>query len=362
MSTEINNTHYSDYLKISDLINLQIPKSKLAGNEAHDETLFIIVHQVYELWFKQIIHELKDVLKTFSQKTIDDSDMLRACSRLSRICEIQKLLLQQIGVIETMTPMDFLDFRDYLVPASGFQSHQFRMIENMLGLKDADRITYNNQPYKSALDPKAVNTVQKTEDSASLFSLLEKWLERTPFIESKEFSFWNEYKAAVESMQEIEVNKINSASNLNQETKKSYLERIEISRRSFQSLFNENEFDKMRSEGFWLMSHQALKAALFIFLYRDEPLLQQPFQFITLLQEVDENFTSWRYRHAMMVYRMLGRKMGTGGSSGHKYLMAAADKHKVFSDFFNLATFFIPKSLLPDLPESIQKKLRFSQI
>lgn len=360
MNKDMHNTHYSEYLKVKELTNLQHPRSKEYGVEAHDETLFIITHQVYELWFKQIIHELGDVVKTFNKNQIDESDMLKACSRLKRITEIQKLLLQQIDVIETMTPMDFLDFRDYLIPASGFQSHQFRMIENLLGLKDDDRITYNNQPYKNALDPKVIESVKQTETHPTMSGLLEKWLERTPFIESKGFSFWQEYKLAVEQMQKGEELKVKTAE-MSDAVRKSYMERIDLTRRTFQSLFNETEFEKMKADGVWKMSHQAIKAALFIFLYRDEPILQQPFQFITYLQQVDENFTSWRYRHAMMVHRMLGLKMGTGGSSGHKYLMSAADKHKVFSDFVNLATFFIPKSLLPTLPETIQKKLRFSQ-
>ncbi|MBY0384308.1 tryptophan 2,3-dioxygenase, partial [bacterium] len=97
----------------------------------------------------------------------------------------------------------------------------------------------------------------------------------------------------------------------------------------------------------------------FVQLYRDEPLLQSPFHLITCLQDIDENFTQWRQRHAQMAHRMLGAKMGTGGSSGHKYLAAAADKHKVFTDLFNLSTFLIPKSQLPELPQDLKKKLGF---
>lgn len=127
--------HYAQYLRIAELVNLQHPKSTEYGKPAHDELLFIIVHQVYELWFKQILSEIDSVLELFSSSNIHERDMLKMVSRLQRVIEIQKLLLQQVDVLETMTPMDFLEFRDYLVPASGFQSFQFRLVENKLGLK-----------------------------------------------------------------------------------------------------------------------------------------------------------------------------------------------------------------------------------
>jgi tryptophan 2,3-dioxygenase len=91
-------------------------KSDEYKNPAHDEMLFIIVHQVYELWFKQIMHELDSVIKMFREETIDEKNIGVAVSRILRITEIQKLLIEQLRVLETMTPLDFLDFRDYLFP------------------------------------------------------------------------------------------------------------------------------------------------------------------------------------------------------------------------------------------------------
>ena len=96
---------------------------------------FIIIHQAYELWFKQIIHELKSVKDTIKDEKIDEKEIIKVVKRTDRIKEILNLLVKQIDVLETMTSIDFLDFRDYLSPASGFQSHQFRKIEVMLGLK-----------------------------------------------------------------------------------------------------------------------------------------------------------------------------------------------------------------------------------
>ena len=111
------------------------------------------------------------------------------------------------------------------------------------------------------------------------------------------------------------------------------------------------------------LSHNATKAALLIFLYRDEPILHSPFNFLSKLMDLDELFTTWRHRHALMVRRMIGSKIGTGGSSGHAYLKASADRHKVFSDLADLSTFFIQRSSLPYLPKHIKNNLgyRFEQ-
>ena len=90
--------------------------------------------------------------------------------------------------------------------------------------------------------------------------------------------------------------------------------------------------------------------------------LHLPYRLLTLLMDVDEHFTTWRYRHALMVHRMIGTKIGTGGSSGHDYLRQTAERHKVFSDLFNLSTFFIPRSRLPELPEAVRQKLGFHYV
>jgi tryptophan 2,3-dioxygenase len=119
---------YNKYLRVQDLINLQ---ECLSSPAHHDELLFITVHQAYELWFKQILHEL-DAAISFLEE-----DRLPAATRaVKRVVEIEKLLLNQIHILETMTPISFLAFRDQLNPASGFQSMQFREIEFSSGLKD----------------------------------------------------------------------------------------------------------------------------------------------------------------------------------------------------------------------------------
>ena len=348
---------YTDYLKVDTITNLQSRRSEEFGKPVHDEMLFIIIHQTYELWFKQILFELDSAIEIFTQDKVEERAMLTINSRLNRIIEIQKVLINQVDILDTMTPMDFLEFRDYLYPASGFQSVQFRLVENKLGLEQ--RLTYNNHNYKESLNTKDKSRASETENTPSLFTLLEKWLERTPFLSNETFSFWKDYRAAVEKR--IESSRTNlKNSTFDDETKQKHLKGISMMEEGFRSVFNEAAYEKMQKEGSWRLSHKALRAALFIYLYRDEPILQSPFNMMQNLQTIDENFTQWRYRHALMVHRMIGIKMGTGGSSGHKYLKAAGDKHKIFQDLNNLATFFIPKSSLPKLPEDILKKLGFN--
>ena len=126
--------YYGDYLQLDRLLSCQNLESDRVGRHAHDEMIFITVHQTYELWFKQILYELDAVQAAFSRPVLDDRAMTPVIGSLERIREIVRLLVRQIDVLETMTPLDFLDFRDLLHPASGFQSWQFRLIEMRLGL------------------------------------------------------------------------------------------------------------------------------------------------------------------------------------------------------------------------------------
>ena len=351
-------THYSDYLKVPELTQLQFPRSEKFGQTAHDEMLFIITHQAYELWFKQILFELDSIINLLNRERVEDRNMLTINSRLKRIMEIQNLLILQINVLETMTPMDFLEFRDYLYPASGFQSGQFRLIENKMGLSQKQRLTYNNQDYKKSLTPEDQQQNQLSENQPSLFELFEKWLERTPFLSQGDFDFWKEYyKAVQKQMTETEQNIENSDNDV--KIKEQLTKSMKSTQKSFQSIFDEKLYNEMKQQGHWRLSHKALRSALFIYLYRHEPILQFPFQFMENLQSLDEGFTQWRNRHAQMVHRMIGVKMGTGGSVGHKYLKASSDRHKVFDDLNNLASFFISKTQLPILPEEVLNKLRF---
>ena len=139
MTRPEDSLYYPAYLQLDRLLDCQHLESARQGSAAHDEMLFIITHQAYELWFKQILWELDAVMALFDVAAVEERAVGRAVAHLSRISEIQHVLIRQIDVLETMTPLDFLDFRDYLIPASGFQSVQFRLIENRLGMRPRER-------------------------------------------------------------------------------------------------------------------------------------------------------------------------------------------------------------------------------
>ncbi len=350
---------YDNYLQLQQLLTAQTMRSEQIGTPAHDEMLFIIVHQVYELWFKEIIHDLKSIVKMFNEDTIDERNIGVAVSRLKRVTEIQKLLIEQIRVMETMTPLDFLDFRNYLFPASGFQSFQFRVIEVILGLPAEQRITYNKAPYSIVFDEAEKKELEDLEAHGNMLKAVEQWLERTPFLEFKGFNFIEKYKQAVTNMIENEKRAIMENTILSDHNKEMRLKMMGDSSTYFQNIFDESKHNELVKSGKLKFSYKATKAALLINLYRDEPILHLPFQLLQKLMDVDEYMTTWRYRHAQMVLRMLGKKVGTGGSSGHAYLNETARSHHIYTDLHNISTLMIPRSELPDLPKEVHRELGF---
>lgn len=340
--TNADSLSYGDYLHLDQLLSLQQMKSEELKAPAHDEMLFIVIHQAYELWFKQIIYELDSVTRVFSSGAINDNsgDMGVVVHRLKRIVEILRLLVDQVTVLETMTPIDFLDFRDMLVPASGFQSYQFRYIEALLGLKMENR--HAKHYYRSQLEETQIDHLKKLENQDTLLDLVENWLSRFPFFGEEYWKdyqprqagngFWEDYRAAyADSLSEMEGK---TAKML--EFKQEFLESTPGSKTTAVN-----------------------KATLFIMLYRDYPLLQQPFLLIDTLLEIDQLLASWRHRHMTMVRRMIGMRMGTGGTSGKGYLRGAANHNYIFNRFAGLATFLIERRKQPVLPKYLKAQLSY---
>jgi tryptophan 2,3-dioxygenase len=350
--------YYADYLQLERLLGSQQMQSALHGRPAHDEMLFILVHQAYELWFKQILWELDAVLATFRSASVPEEALGQAVLRLGRILEIQRVLLQQVDVLETMTPLDFLDFRDELFPASGFQSVQFRLIENKLGMRRGDRLQINDAPYTSRFTQEDVGRVEASEKEPSLFDLIQGWLERTPFLNFGAFDFWREYRGAVDAMLAADRASIRANPTLTDAEKTTQLSGVDATAGRFADLFEQNAGEPAPGPGRHL-SRRALQAALLINLYRDEPILHLPFRLLAVLADIERNFTTWRQRHAQMAMRMIGTRIGTGGSSGHEYLDRAAERHRVFADLSALASFYIPRSALPALPPDVRSRMGF---
>jgi tryptophan 2,3-dioxygenase len=326
--------YYSEYLQLDKILNAQELESDKHQKHAHDEMLFVVIHQAYELWFKQLLFEADSVIGIFSQDSINDNspDLQIAVHRLKRMGTILKVLVQQIDIMETMTPMDFLDFRDMLRPASGFQSIQFKMLEALLGLKYEHR--HGQQYYISQLNEPDVDKIKSLENRKTLLELVNKWLERMPYFKNE--NLWNDYRAIyASSLQEAELGNLE------------HFDKI---------FFNNTGNEEQRS-----LSADASRAALFIMLYRHYPLMHLPFELIESLLEIDELLSTWRFRHINMVSRIIGMRIGTGGSTGKGYLKGALDAHYIFKDFSSLTSFLIERNKLPKLNLDIVEKLGFDK-
>lgn len=351
--------YYWDYLGLDEVLTSQVLESAKAGTPAHDEMLFIITHQAFELWFKQIIWEIDAVSATMAQEVVPDREMSQVVARLHRITEIQPLLLQQLEVLETMTPLDFLEFRDLLVPASGFQSVQFRLIENKLGIDPEHRLRIGGSAYTAVLSDEHTRMLEASEEEPSLLAHVEAWLARTPFLHFGGFDFWEAYRGAVVDVLDGERRVIETNPNLDDDEREQQLANHEQTRDTYDTLFDADRWAELVEQGERRLRHEAFLAALLISLYRDEPVFHMPFRLLNALVDIDEGFTAWRQRHALMVHRMIGGKIGTGGTTGHRYLRATTEKHRIFLDLFDLSTFLIPRSALPDLPDEVEEQMQF---
>ena len=225
--------------------------------------------------------------------------------------------------------MDFLDFRDMLRPASGFQSYQFKVLEAKLGLKYEQR--HGQNYYISQLKEKDIAIIKEAESSKSVIELINAWLERMPFITD---NFWKNYQQVyVSSLAEAEKN--NAA--------------------GFETVFNTAAADDERS-----LTPKACRSALFIMLYHGYPMMELPFQLLDTLLEIDNQLGNWRYRHINMVQRMIGSRIGTGGSTGAGYLKAAMDKHYIFKELGQLNSFLVDRKKLPVLEKEVGAKLGYN--
>ncbi|MBY0349001.1 MAG: tryptophan 2,3-dioxygenase [Hydrotalea flava] len=359
-----NQPYYHNYLQLDKILSSQQPIGFEKGNEpAHDEMLFIIIHQAYELWFKQILFEIDSITAIFRKETINDNteDAGIILQRIKRINTILNLLNQQVRILDTMTPLDFLSFRNLLVPASGFQSLQFRMIEVKLGLKmqQRHRSDYYKRTNNGGFTMTDYSIINEAEATPSLAELLNKWLERMPYLKPDlwktyrpisltpssitEHPFWNDYR-------HLYVTSLN----IHEKNKSTDFDFV---------LFNQNN-GNLTEEECKALRHQftasALQSALFMILYRNYPLFQTSFQIIDALIETDHLLSTWRHQHLTMVRRMIGMRVGTGNTSGAGYLEGAAQQHFIFKDLAGLSTFLIERKKLPALPEAVLQHITYT--
>lgn len=332
----MSNVYYPDYLQLDKILGAQAPESDKHGVDAHDEMLFIIIHQAYELWFKQVLHEVGSVIDMFADEHVDDNggELNIAVHRLERVKKILDVLVHQMDVMETMTPLDFLDFRDLLRPASGFQSMQFKILEARLGLRMEAR--FGRQYYTSQLKPEHRAEIDALEKLPTLLELVNAWLERMPFLDAK---YWpHGENSFFDDLEQLYVSTL--------------VQGEEGNAALWRTLFVEGSVERR-------LSPAACRSALFIMLYRDEPIFQQAFRFLQALLEIDNGMAAWRSRHVNMVHRMIGLRVGTGGSTGKAYLKGALDSHYIFSEIADLSSFLFERRKLPALPDTLKKAIGF---
>jgi tryptophan 2,3-dioxygenase len=344
--------HYSDYLQLGKILGAQEPESDRQGQPAHDEMLFIVIHQAYELWFRQLLFETDSVIGILARPALNDNspELQTIVHRLARCATILKVLVHQIDIMETMTPMDFLDFRDMLRPASGFQSWQFKLLEAKLGLKYEHR--FGQEYYISQLRQPEIDRIRSAEKEASLLQLLNSWLERMPFFEGDSaLAFWADYRLRYQqSLTDVEKGNLEYFDSILQ----SLPDAGPAPAGPAQPPSGANPGAATRS-----LSPAACRAALFIMLYRGYPLLQLPFQMLHQLLEIDEQLSTWRFRHMSMVQRVIGTRIGTGGSTGRDYLGSALQRHHLFREIAALSSFLIERKRLPALSPEMERRLGF---
>ena len=295
---------YSEYLRLEELLKLQTGVEGETRNISNDELHFILVHQNFELWFKLVINELTCTRNILSSDYVEETKLPQAVHHMERVIETFKLMSQQWRVMETLEPQDFLNFRDELGTASGFESFQMREMESLMGSKWIDG-----------------KLIGKPETSNSLYDVTCDWLERTP-IQGSVYDSTNDEK----NVDDFIADYLLAHKKLYPDTNKDVV-----------NFFEEESSLRRRRAGL-----------VFIESYRELPLLAWPRKLISTLIELEQSMILWRTSHARMVERMIGRRIGTGGSSGVDYLDMTT-KYRVFVDLWAVRSILIKKDALPEL-------------
>jgi len=352
--------NYWDYVRVEELLALQ---GGLAREDelTNDEVLFITAHQVFELWFKLVLRELRGLRDFFHQELVHDQELSRAVASLRRVVTLWRRCTDHFEVLETLSTRNYLSFRDKLTPASGFQSAQMRQIEIVLGLEDAQRVTLESgESYLDALrahdgsESPALRRVLAERRGGSLKQGVDEWLYRTPIDgvgpaakngAKALASFLARYTAAHES-----------------EVDRACALMVARARRPADTAALKARFEdeKKRLKSYLAPSAaeggarraRIRAAALYILQNPEQPLLAWPREILNGLVELEQSMLVFRQRHARMVERVIGRRVGTGGSSGVQYLDRTALAYRVFEDLWTLRTFQIRQEANPAMLEA----------
>lgn len=352
--------NYTDYLHIEDLLGLQ---GGLDDNESElipDELLFIVVHQALELWFKIVLRELRLARDHLSVEEVPEESVPHVVHHLRRVNRVFELAIEHFKVMETLTPQDFLGFREKISPASGFQSAQMREMEILLGIDSSRRLKYGKVDPVEHLKDLAEKSkggkqgwarVQDTLNESSLQNALRDWLYRTPIHGSQPGddgdaevvdTFIERYLVQFGVLMDRQCARL-----LKDLPEAGHVpERFAQSKASAREYLMALEVPAEQRE----RAKRVRAGLLFIESYRTLPLLAWPRTLIDTVVELEELTLIWRHRHARMVERMIGRRVGTGGSSGVDYLDKTT-KIRIFTDLWAVRTVLLPAEVLPELEQ-----------
>jgi tryptophan 2,3-dioxygenase len=355
-------TSYWDYIRVEELLRLQRGTAPSEDELIDDEIRFIVIHQIDELWFKIVLRELVAARNLFAKTPVPENALAGAVASLRRITIAFDLAGQHFRLMETMRTQDYLTFRDKLYPASGFQSAQLREIEILMGLPDADRIPFGNEgSYVAALkshdgsaSPALARVERRQRDLPTLKTAVAGWLHRTPihgsspgdardeqvvqeFVESYLEGHEVLYRRAIDHA--VKQQALTPADE--DRLRARYRGQLQGARRHLQA---EDETQERRS-----FVRRLRAAILFIDSNRTLPLLSWPGQIIDGLIECEQSMLVFRQRHARMVERVIGRRIGTGGSDGVAYLDQTALQYRVFTEIWAARTLLLPPELCPPI-------------
>ena len=347
--------NYWDYIKVEELLSLQGGLEPDDSKLSTHEVTFITVHQVFELWFKLVLGEMRSARDLFTKEPVAEQELSGAVASLKRITTILKVACDHFQVVETLQTRAYLTFRDKLMGASGFQSAQLRQIEILFGLQESDRISLGPEGgYLEALQspggvdsPASLRVRAALADQPNLREAIHSWLARTPIdgVAAGDSGAAEHLDAFVERYLAVHAGCVDATCARALELAETTEDRRRLEARyrkekDFARSFLHPDADHPR---------RVRAAMVFIETYRELPLLAWPREVLESLVEMEQVFVMFRQRHARMVERVIGRRVGTGGSSGVDYLDETALAYRVFRDLWTVRTLQVPRDVAPPL-------------
>jgi tryptophan 2,3-dioxygenase len=349
---------YWDYLDLPTLLNAQSGLGD--GDIGPDELHFIIVHQAYELWFKLVLSQVRLARDHLVLPEVPEEAVPEVVHNINRVNEIMRLAVDQMKVMETLTPLDFLDFRDKLVPSSGFQSFQMRELEILLGLEEAQRLHYGKVNPLTHIQKLAETSpggamawgrIEAARKEVSLREALHRWLYRTPIqgstpdMEGDEevvMEFLQAYLDLGAESRNIQADRLAALSDDPAAVRARFAGMAESARAFMMAE------DIEGSEAKTNRIRRIRAALLFVESDRELPLLAWPRLLVDTVVELEEQIVIWRHRHARMVERLIGRRVGTGGSAGVAYLDKTT-AYRVFPELWAVRSMLSPRRARPEV-------------